>query len=304
MTPSSANRLITEGTIHFASTGLAASNLGIMTSSYDFPYHPKSGFLTTAAARSSVDSEAVSFKSTIQKDELLVGTTSSTSRHITPQNRSKEMPAAIKGLFGSPSHVPQKHSAETDTITRRDRDPFSKTSVISLLCGVESDPITVQLRIPDGSSVLFLVFSVIVLIICGYYIHGKSYFGLLSSNPLGYCSLGLLAGVLSRTLLVSLPDNIVKSGKNRDAYSVLISQSASIVLIASCVTGQMSDATLFFLLGRNVLLRRYTPTTSSLSNSLVTPTAAIGKEKRDEPLLYNSGLGSSRSKQRFAIGSK
>jgi hypothetical protein len=79
-------------------------------------------------------------------------------------------------------------------------------------------------------------------------------------------------------------------------YSEVVIQAASIVTLASCVTGQMTDMAIFFLLGRNILFKRYS--ISAASSPTYTSAAATSGDtiEAKKGLPYNSGIGTPRSK--------
>ena len=196
--------------------------------------------------------------------------------------------AAKNYFFSSPTVVPQRYVKETDSITRR-ASPLSDVSLVGFLTGKESDPFTVQLNAPDGCGSIFQLFCLCMLVAAHQYVHGKSCLQLLSASSLGLSTFGLIAGVLSRALLTALPDSSRKRG---DFYTVAVAQAATIATLASCIIGRGAAAVVCFSLARNILVTRYSGTPARTA----APSPPV-EEVKNKGLLYNSGIGASRSKQ-------
>ena len=260
-----------------------------MSSAYDFTYQTKSD-----ATLASIDYEPVVSNRPIRLLTEPLGVASSGSKNISHRNNSQGPPSARKAFFGTPKVTPQKHASETDGITRRECVLSSRSNISSLLSGVESDPITLQLKLPEGSSLLLLVASLCFLFAAGHCVHAKPYYLVLS--PIYFSSFigGFLCGVLNRTLLAALSSKDRKSGT---AYALILTQSAPAVILTASITGKMLGMAVFFLLGRNILIKSHI-TTGSLSSSTSAKTSNDVKEMGNK-LLYNSGIGKLAPKQRF-----
>lgn len=262
-----------------------------MSSAYDFTYQTKSD-----ATLSSISNEAVLLNPPVRLLTEPLGVGSSGTKNIWNKNHSQGPPSAKKAFFGTPTVTPQKHAIETDGIMRRECVLHNRSNIFSFFSGVESDPVTVQLKLPEGSSLLSLVASLCYLFAAGHCVHEKPYYLLLS--PLYFSSFisGFLCGVLNRALSTALSDKDRNSGT---AYALFLTQSASAVILAASIKGEMLGMAIFFLLGRNILIKYYC--TADAGHSFVSTTAETSNEVKEmnNKLLYNSGIGKLAPKQRF-----
>lgn len=274
-----------------------ADVLRIMSSTYDFPYQTKSSPNRVASGFSSSKSEISSANRSDGAPSQPIGVVSSSAPNILQKSNSLCHSSAKKAFFGSRTVTPQKHVVETDSITRKNYISYCTVDILRFFSGLESDPMTIQLKLPDGSGILSLVASLCLLFAAGHYVHGKTYLQILSSIFRSRSILGFFCGILNRTLLVALSDKDRKSGT---AYSTVLKQSAMGAILVACITGEMISIAFFFLLGKLVLIKQYNPATGSAICVSTTTVESTEVQEKGNGLLYNSGIGNLALKRRFA----